>query len=95
MRNIATTVNKIPRLVQFMREYITEQKFLQGDALLTNKEFVKNLFDYCGERIDMRYGPRDFILTDKILSAIVYGDNLKLDDEDTLSGILNSIFLIH
>jgi hypothetical protein len=94
MENIATTVNSIPRLVEFMREFIILQQQNQQRDLntqLINEIFVNNLFNDCATRIDERYKPQTFSLSDKILSAIVYGDDLELNNKDVLNALSVSL----
>jgi hypothetical protein len=59
------------------------------DKSFLNSHFIEEFYSSMKNEIMVRYGPR--ITSDRVLSAIVFGDSLKLKEEDTLSAIQQSI----
>lgn len=89
LRNVASTVDSIPRLVEFMRSFIKNQKLEQKEdiPLIIDNLFINNIFLFCAKQTDIRYKAMMNNLNNKVLSAIIFGDNLDLKEKETLDAI--------
>lgn len=90
LKSLVSIVNKTPRLVEILVDFLKEKNLNpSSDKSFLNSDVIEECFSKIKNEILKRYGQR--MTSDRVLSAIVFGDNLKLKDENTLNAIAGSI----
>ena len=94
LRLIAATVNNLPRLVEFVRDFINSKRSGQTSPLVIDAMFVKELFTNLNDRISYRYHGLK-CPEDETLQAIILGDGVqftaKVEEAIRDSVITNSL----
>lgn len=90
LMSLVSTVNKTPRLVEILGDFLRGRNLNPtSDKSFLNSDVIEECYSSMKNEIILRYG--QCFTSDRVLSAIVFGDSLKLKEEDTLSAIEQSI----
>jgi hypothetical protein len=87
MKLFAATVNNLPRLMEFTREFILDKR---GKKTPINQQYMSDLIAHVSKRTKQRYSKAHFDSL-KIIVAIIFRDYKISLDEEVMEAVSNSV----